>query len=134
MRGGAGGIDSSRSAGCADRARRTLQSTYAQQRGTRHLLGYVWIGPNGSERSTLDGLRVGLHDLGHSEGRDFAILDKYADFRPERLPALLAELLKANVALILSPGNVVTEAAIKATRTLPIIATTPDLLASGFRV
>jgi ABC-type uncharacterized transport system substrate-binding protein len=43
-----------------------------------------------------------------------------------------AELLKADVALILSPGNVVTEAAIKATRTVPIIATTPDLLASRF--
>ena len=132
MRGGAGGVKTRRDLLVALTVLGGASSTYAQQRGTRHLLGYVWIGPNGSERSTLDGLRVGLHDLGHSEGRDFAILDKYADFRPERLPTLLAELLKANVALILSPGNVVTEAAIKATRTLPIIATTPDLLASGF--
>jgi putative ABC transport system substrate-binding protein len=107
-------------------------TSYAQQRATKHLLGYVWIGPNGSERSTLEGLRVGLRELGYFEGNDFVILDKYADFRAERLPTLLAELLKANVSIILSPGNVVTEAAIKATRTLPIIATTPDLLASGF--
>jgi putative tryptophan/tyrosine transport system substrate-binding protein len=107
-------------------------ASHAQQRGTRYLLGYVWIGPSGSEHSTLDGMRVGLRDLGHSEGRDFAILDKYANFRPDRLPALFAELLKADVALILSPGNVVTEAAMKATRTVPVIATTPDLLSSGF--
>src|SRR5215210_8636433 len=93
-------------------------TSHAQQRGTRYLLGYVWIGPSGSEHSTLDGVRVGLRDLGHSEGRDFAILDKYANFRQERLPALFAELLKADVALILSPGNVVTEAAMKATRTV----------------
>lgn len=95
-------------------------------------LGYIWIGPKGSEHSTLDGLRKGLGDLGYAEGRDFVIEDRYADSRPERLPEIAAELVRLKVALILSPGNPVTQAVKRATSTIPIVSTTPDLLASGF--
>ena len=95
-------------------------------------LGYIWIGSKGSERSTLDGIRQGLHELGYAEGRDFILEDRYADFEPERLPAIVAELLRLKVDLFLSPGNPVTRAAMQATSTIPIIATTPDLLESGF--
>jgi putative ABC transport system substrate-binding protein len=95
-------------------------------------LGYIWIGSKGSERSTLDGIRQGLHELGYAEGRDFILEDRYADSEPERLPAIVAELLRLKVELFLSPGNPVTRAAMQGTSTIPIIATTPDLLASGF--
>jgi putative tryptophan/tyrosine transport system substrate-binding protein len=94
-------------------------------------LGYIWIGSKGSERSTLDGIRQGLHELGYAEGRDFILEDRYADSEPERLPAIVAELLRLKVDLFLSPGNPVTRAAMQGTSTIPIIATTPDLLASG---
>jgi putative tryptophan/tyrosine transport system substrate-binding protein len=80
----------------------------------------------------LGGLRKGLSDLGYTEGRDFIIDDRYADSRPERLPGIVAELISTKVDLILSPGNPVTQAAKTATSTIPIISTTPDLLASGF--
>jgi putative tryptophan/tyrosine transport system substrate-binding protein len=95
-------------------------------------LGYIWIGSKGSEHSTLDGIRQGLHELGYAEGRDFILEDRYADSQPERLPAIVAELLRLKVDLLLSPGNPVTRAAMQATSTIPIIATTPDLLESGF--
>ena len=95
-------------------------------------LGYIWIGSKGSEHSTLDGIRQGLHELGYAEGRDFILEERYADSQPERLPAIVAELLRLKVDLLLSPGNPVTRAAMQATSTIPIIATTPDLLESGF--
>jgi putative ABC transport system substrate-binding protein len=104
----------------------------AQQGRTTPLLGYIWIGAKGSERSTLDGLRAGLADLRYIEQRDYAIADRYADLDTKRLPELAAEITRLKVSLILSPGNVVTESLIGATKTIPIIATAPDLLASGF--
>ena len=95
-------------------------------------LGYIWIGPKDSEHSTRDGLRQGMHDLGYTEGRDYVLEEHYADSQPERLPGIIAELLQLKVAVFLSPGVQVTKALVTATSTVPIIATTPDLLASGF--
>jgi putative ABC transport system substrate-binding protein len=95
-------------------------------------LGYIWIGPKDSEHSTRDGFRQGMRDLGYVEGRDYVLEERYADSRPERLPGIIAELLQLKVALFLSPGVQVTKALMAATSTIPIIATTPDLLASGF--
>jgi hypothetical protein len=104
----------------------------AQQRERPAHLGYVWIGAKNSERSTLVGMRKGLQQLGYAEGRDFVIEERYAELEPDRLPDILAELVRSKVDLILSPGNAVTRAAMQATSSIPIIATTPDLLASGF--
>jgi len=105
----------------------------AQQPGKVARLGYIWIGPRDSaEHSTLDGLRQGLRELGYAERKDFIIEDRYADSKPERLADIVAELVRLKVDLILSPGNLVVQAAMEGTSTIPIIATTPDLLASGF--
>jgi putative tryptophan/tyrosine transport system substrate-binding protein len=95
-------------------------------------LGYIWIGPKDSEHSTRDGFRQGMRDLGYVEGRDYVLEERYADSHPERVPGIIAELLQLKVALFLSPGVQVTKALMAATSTIPIIATTPDLLASGF--
>jgi putative ABC transport system substrate-binding protein len=104
----------------------------AQQISKPARLGYIWIGAKDSEHSTRDGLRQGLRDLGYVEGRDFVLEERYAESKPDRLPEIVAELLRLNVALFLSPGVQVTRALVHATSTIPIIATTPDLLASGF--
>ena len=95
-------------------------------------LGYIWIGAKDSEHSTRDGMRQGLRDLGYVDGRDYVLEERYADSVPERLPGIIAELQQLQVALFLSPGVQVTRALIARTSTIPIIATTPDLLASGF--
>jgi putative tryptophan/tyrosine transport system substrate-binding protein len=95
-------------------------------------LGYIWIGAKDSEHSTRDGLRQGLRDLGYLEGRDYVLEERYAESQRDRLRGIIAELLQLKVALFLSPGVQVTTALIAGTSTIPIIATTPDLLASGF--
>jgi putative tryptophan/tyrosine transport system substrate-binding protein len=104
----------------------------AQQPAKPARLGYIWIGPKDSEHSTRDGLRQGLRDLGYMEGRDYVLEERYAESQPDRLPDIIAELLQLKVALFLSPGVQVTRALMAATSTVPIIATTPDLLTSGF--
>jgi putative ABC transport system substrate-binding protein len=104
----------------------------AQQPAKPVRLGYIWIGPKDSEHSTRDGLRQGLRDLGYVEGRDYVLEERYAESQPDRLPGIISELLKVQVALFLSPGVQVTRALVAATSTVPIIATTPDLLTSGF--
>jgi putative tryptophan/tyrosine transport system substrate-binding protein len=104
----------------------------AQQPTMPARLGYIWIGPKDSEHSTRDGLRQGLRDLRYMEGRDYVLEERYAESQPDRLPDIIAELLQLKVALFLSPGVQVTRALMAATSTVPIIATTPDLLTSGF--
>ena len=104
----------------------------AQQVTKPARLGYIWIGAKDSEHSTRDGLRQGLRDLSYVEGRDYIFEERYAESQPDRLSAIIAELLQLKVALFLSPGVQVTRALIERTSTIPIIATTPDLLSSGF--
>jgi putative tryptophan/tyrosine transport system substrate-binding protein len=104
----------------------------AQQAAKPARLGYIWIGPKDSEHSTRDGLRQGLRDLGYVEGRDYILEERYAESQPDRLPSIVAELLQLKVTLFLSPGVQVTTALVAGTSTIPIIATTPDLLTSGF--
>jgi putative ABC transport system substrate-binding protein len=104
----------------------------AQQVTKPARLGYIWIGAKDSEHSTRDGLRQGLRDLGYLEGRDYVLEERYAESQSDRLRGIIAELLQLKVALFLSPGVQVTTALIAGTSTIPIIATTPDLLASGF--
>ncbi len=106
-----------------------FQGSAQQRRVTR--LGYIWIGKQGSERSTLDGFRQGMPELGYLEGRDFVIQDLYADSQPARLPELVKELVRSRVDIILAPSNPVIKAAMDGTSEIPILATAPDLLASG---
>jgi hypothetical protein len=78
----------------------------------------------GSESNTVDGLRQGLRELGHVEGQNIVIEYRYASGEIEALPGLMAELIRLNVDLILAPGPSVTQAARRATSTIPITSTT----------
>src|SRR5437588_13031432 len=94
----------------------------AQQPANIARIGYVWIGAKDSEHSTRDGLRQGLHDLGYVEGRDFVLEEHYAESQPDRLPGIISELVRLNMALFLSPGGQVTRALVDGTSGIPIIA------------
>jgi len=48
----------------------------------------------------LAALRNGLRDLGYSEGRNIKLEYRFADGAPERYPALMAELIASNPAVI----------------------------------
>jgi putative ABC transport system substrate-binding protein len=68
-----------------------------------------------------EAFRQGLRDLGYVEGRNIVIEYRDAEGKPERLPALAAELVALKVDVIVAPGTPQALAAKQATRTLPIV-------------
>ena len=95
-------------------------------------IGYLWLGAADEEDSTKRGLRQGLVDLGYVEGRNIIVDYRYADGHEERLAALVGELIEAKVAIILSPGSVVTRIVQKATTSIPVVSVSGDPVGSGF--
>ena len=90
---------------------------------------------NHADTGALSLLVQGLREHGYTEGRDYVIEGRYADGDAERLPALAAELVRAGVDVIVSPGTQLTLALQKATSTIPIVVITDaDPVANGFAV
>jgi len=80
----------------------------------------------------LEAFRQGLRDLGYVEGRNLVIEYRDAAGKPERLPALAAELVALKVDVIVAAGTPQPLAAKQATRTIPIVfAGAADPVASG---
>ncbi len=80
-----------------------------------------------------DAFRRGMRDLGYVQGRTIVIEWRSVGDRPERLPALAAELVKLKVDVIVAPSNTAVAAAKKATATIPIVMVlASDPVALGF--
>jgi putative tryptophan/tyrosine transport system substrate-binding protein len=74
-----------------------------------------------------------LQELGWTEGRNVAFELRFAGGKPERLPALAADLVQGNVDVILTNAAQPIEAARKATSTIPIVmASVGDALGAGY--
>lgn len=81
----------------------------------------------------IEALIEALRDLGYVEGRTIQIEYRWAEGKPERLVALAAELVRANVDLIVASGDAAIRAARQASRTVPIVmATSGDAVSAGF--
>ena len=82
--------------------------------------------------TNLEAFLQGLRDLGYVEGRNVVIEYRLDEGKPERLPALAAELVALRVDVIVTAGTVQALAAKQATTTLPIVFTqVGDPVASG---
>jgi putative ABC transport system substrate-binding protein len=77
----------------------------------------------GSGSPSIDAFRQGLHELGWVEGQNIAIEYRFADGNEERLPALAAQLVHANVDIIVATSPRGTSAARQLTKNIPIVAT-----------
>jgi putative ABC transport system substrate-binding protein len=104
----------------------------AQQPGKVSHIGYIWFGPEGSDKATmLPGFQQGLRELGYQEGGNIVIEYRYADNRMERLHELVDETVTDRVDVILAVGVIVADAVKRATATIPVVVVTGDPVASG---
>ena len=67
------------------------------------------------------GFRKGLNEAGYVEGQNVTVEYHWLEGQYDRLPAILTELVRRQVAAIVTPGNVPTLAAKAATNAIPII-------------
>jgi putative ABC transport system substrate-binding protein len=110
---------------------------FAQPQGKVWRVGFFYMG---SRQSALDTGRYqlflqGMRELGYTEGKNFVIEARYADSKTDRLPDLAAELLRANVDIIVAQGTPVYQTLQRLTKTVPIVITvSPDPVEAGFAV
>jgi putative ABC transport system substrate-binding protein len=104
----------------------------AQQQAVT-VIGYLGGQSRNALRGRLDAFLQGLRETGYIEGRNLTIEYRYADGQYDRLPALAADLVRRQVALIASGGATeATLAAKAATITIPIVfSTAVDPVESG---
>ena len=94
-------------------------------------VGFLWIGPPEPETTTSKGIKKGLAEHGYVLSRDLIFDARYAEGKPERFPALVAELLDAGADVILPQGNAAALVAHKVTATVPIVTIGDDLVGVG---
>lgn len=93
----------------------------AGQQPSMPVIGYLGVWSPEFDASRLAGLRHGLNETGYVEGRNFTVEYRWVRNQPDRLPALVAELIQIPVALIVTVGPPSTLAAKAATNTIPIL-------------
>ena len=94
-------------------------------------IGYLSLGPGPSPRS--EALQQGLRDLGYVEGRNITIDYRWTDGNLTQLQAAAADLVRSQVAIIVTGGPQATRVAKEATTAIPIVmAVDYDPVGAGF--
>ena len=85
-------------------------------------IGYLSVAPSGSFPWLVRSFRQGLSETGYNEGRNVAIVYRWAENQNDRLPALAAELARRQVRVIATSNGFQAALAAKATSgTIPIV-------------
>jgi len=95
-------------------------------------IGWLKIQGRTHTPGQLKAFRAGLGKLGRVEGRDYTLVERYADGDEARLPGLAAELLAAGVRIIVATSQPSIAAAARVTKDVPVIGRmVDDPIASG---
>jgi putative ABC transport system substrate-binding protein len=94
----------------------------AQQPKKIPRIGYISGADAATESARAEGIRLALRERGYIEGQNIATQYRYAEGKTDRLPELLAELVRLKVDIIVAAGgDSVIQAAKNATKTIPIV-------------
>jgi putative ABC transport system substrate-binding protein len=84
-------------------------------------IGWLGNGTPGAAPPDLEAFRRGLRERGWIEGQTVTIEPRWAEGTPERLPALVRELVQLNVDVIVLSGTAAIRAARSVTSTVPVV-------------
>ena len=94
----------------------------AQQAKKVPRIGYVSVSGSPNNPGVLvEAFRQGLRDLGYDEGKNIVVEYRWAAVEPERVSALVAELVQLKVNVLVSSSAAALRAAKQATPTIPIV-------------
>ena len=107
--------------------------SHAQQPKKVPRIGYLTGSSPSANAARYEAFRQGLRELGYVEGKNIVIEWRSAEGKFDRLPALVAELVRLNVDIIVTAGPQSTRPAKEATSTIPIVmAFDNDPVGNGF--
>ncbi|MGQ0752166.1 MAG: ABC transporter substrate-binding protein [Betaproteobacteria bacterium] len=93
----------------------------AQQPAKVARVGYLTASHAMDDDALAAAFLRGMEDLGYVQGRNIVFEGRAAHGRLEQLPGLAAELVRAKVDVIVAPPLPAALAAVKATRTIPVV-------------
>ena len=86
------------------------------------VIGFVYLGTSETNTNLIASFRQGLSETGYFEGRNVKIEYRWAQNQVDRLPAIMDELVRKRVDIIVTPGSPLSGLAAKAaTTTIPIV-------------
>jgi putative tryptophan/tyrosine transport system substrate-binding protein len=91
------------------------------QQAALPVIGYVYLGSADVSAGYVAAFRKGLRETGHLEGQNVTVEYHWLEGQFDRLPALMADLVRRRVAVIAASGLVAALAAKATTATIPIV-------------
>jgi len=106
----------------------------AQQPTNVPRIGYVsGSGNPKTPGPQVEGFQQGLRDLNYIEGKNILVEYRYVERGLDRVPGLVAELVRLKVDVLVATFTVATRAAKQATKTIPIVMVSgSDPIAEGY--
>ena len=101
----------------------------AQEAGRTYRLGVLYSNPRSDDVMTA--FFEGVRRQGFIEGQNLTVIHHAFAMNPDLLPEWVAELVKAPVDVIATVGDLAIRTAQEATKTIPILAVTDDMLGAG---
>src|SRR5262249_5867709 len=90
------------------------------------VVGFIRDGSADANARNVAAFRKGLNETGTMEGQNVTLEYHWLEGQHDRLPALMADLVRRQVAVIATAGNVPSLAAKAATTTIPIVFAVGD--------